>query len=80
MNTEVKQPRPTFERRHYRKIAEVINSVAFGNIISPPQRECACGGNLDAIEYVSKLMAAMFKMDNPNFNQEKWEKAVYLYA
>ena len=73
MYTEVKQARPTFERRHYKKIAEVINSVAFDSVLRNDNNK------RDVMEYVAELMAAMFKMDNPNFDQRKWEQAVIVY-
>jgi uncharacterized protein YkvS len=72
-NTQVKQARPTFERRHYKKIAEVINIVVFDNML---RGDTSKKGTM---EYLAKLMAEMFEMDNPNFDQKKWEEAVVVY-
>ena len=73
MYTEVKQTRPTFERRHYKKIAEVINIIAFDSILRNDTTKRS------TMEYLAKLMAEMFEVDNPNFDQKKWEEAVVVY-
>ena len=73
MYTEVKQARPTFERRHYKKIAEVINIIAFDSILRNDTSKRS------TMEYLAKLMAEMFEVDNPNFDQKKWEEAVVVY-
>ena len=73
MYTEVKQARPTFERRHYKKIAEVINIIAFDSILRNDTSKRS------TMEYLAKLMAEMFEVDNPNFDQKKWEEAVIVY-
>ena len=67
-NTQVKQTRPTFERRHYKKIAEILNDVY------PEARE---EGAILTVEYIANRMADMFMEDNPNFNLEKWKKAIF---
>ena len=56
MYTEVKQARPTFERRHYKKIAEVINIIAFDSILRNDTSKRS------TMEYLAKLMAEMFEV------------------
>ena len=64
--------KPVFTRRHYNHIWDVLSGCI------ETHREYSANSDMDdgievGMNVIHAELGSMFKLDNPNFNQDKWE-------